>query len=167
MNTEDFYHTIIPLRDDLLRYAVSLTASSDDADDLAQETLLRLWDMRERLDAGDNLRAMAVTMLRNRFYDQQRHASHSRRLSAADDIGREDLRVEARDQIGLVSDIIDHLPPLQQRLFRMKEIEGYTADEIMRITGCSAANLRKNLSRARIAIRTQFIHITRQGGNNI
>lgn len=114
MTTEDFYHTIIPLRD-----------------------------------------------------DQQRHASHSRRLSAADDIGREDLRVEARDQIGLVSDIIDHLPPLQQRLFRMKEIEGYTADEIMRITGCSAANLRKNLSRARIAIRTQFIHITRQGGNNI
>lgn len=113
MTTEDFYHTIIPLRDDLLRYAVSLTASSDDADDLAQETLLRLWDMRERLDAGDNLRAMAVTMLRNRFYDQQRHASHSRRLSAADDIGREDLRVEARDQIGLVSDIIDHLPPLQ------------------------------------------------------
>ena len=91
MTTEDFYHTIIPLRDDLLRYAVSLTASSDDADDLAQETLLRLWDMRERLDAGDNLRAMAVTMLRNRFYDQQRHASHSRRLSAADDIGREDL----------------------------------------------------------------------------
>lgn len=139
MTTEDFYHTIIPLRDDLLRYAVSLTASSDDADDLAQETLLRLWDMRERLDAGDNLRAMAVTMLRNRFYDQ----------------------------IGLVSDIIDHLPPLQQRLFRMKEIEGYTADEIMRITGCSAANLRKNLSRARIAIRTQFIHITRQGGNSI
>lgn len=42
MTTEDFYHTIIPLRDDLLRYAVSLTASSDDADDLAQETLLRL-----------------------------------------------------------------------------------------------------------------------------
>lgn len=115
MTTEDFYHTIIPLRDDLLRYAVSLTASSDDADD----------------------------------------------------IGREDLRVEARDQIGLVSDIIDHLPPLQQRLFRMKEIEGYTADEIMHITGCSAANLRKNLSRARIAIRTQFIHITRQGGNSI
>lgn len=112
MTTEDFYHTIIPLRDDLLRYAVSLTASSDD-------------------------------------------------------IGREDLRVEARDQIGMVSDIIDHLPPLQQRLFRMKEIEGYTADEIMRITGCSAANLRKNLSRARIAIRTQFIHITRQGGNSI
>lgn len=71
MTTEDFYHTIIPLRDDLLRYAVSLTASSDDA------------------------------------------------------------------------------------------------DEIMRITGCSAANLRKNLSRARIAIRTQFIHITRQGGNSI
>ena len=52
MTTEDFYHTIIPLRDDLLRYAVSLTASSDDADDLAQETLLRLWDMRATADGS-------------------------------------------------------------------------------------------------------------------
>lgn len=55
MTTEDFYHTIIPLRDDLLRYAVSLTASSDDADDLAQETLLRLWDMRNATLKGYKL----------------------------------------------------------------------------------------------------------------
>lgn len=41
----------------------------------------------------------------------------------------------------------------------MKEIEGYEAEEIMQITGCSADNLRKNLSRARLKIRDTYMKI--------
>lgn len=163
MTTEDFYHIILPLRDDLLRYALKLTSGSPDADDLVQETLLRLWDMRPRLNSGDNLRALAVTMVRNRFYDSQRHSQHSRGLTLADDRAVDDRRAEQRDEVRLIHIIVDHLPPLQQRLFRMKEIEGYTAEEIMHITGCSPDALRKNLSRARMKIRQEYINIMQQG----
>ena len=44
----------------------------------------------------------------------------------------------------------------------MKEIEGYTADEIMQITGCTADNLQKNLSRARLKIRETYMNIVKQ-----
>ena len=50
----------------------------------------------------------------------------------------------------------------RQERKRQKEIEGYTADEIMQITGCSADNLRKNLSRARLKIRETYMNIVRQ-----
>ncbi len=43
---------------------------------------------------------------------------------------------------------------------RMKEMEGYEADEIMAITGCTSESLRQNLSRARRRIREEFIRIT-------
>lgn len=165
MTTEDFYHIVLPLRDDLLRYALKLTSGSPDADDLVQETMLRLWDMHHRLDSGDNLRALAVTMVRNRFYDTQRHSQYSRALTPADDRAIDDRRVEQRDEAQLIRIIVDHLPPLQQRLFRMKEIEGYTAEEIISITGCSPDALRKNLSRARMKIRQEYISIMQQGGN--
>ncbi len=165
MTEEEFYNTVIPMRADMIRYANRLAANADDAEDLTQETMLRLWDMHQHLEAGSNLMALASTMLRNRFYDNCRHDSHSCRLSAADDTGKEDLRVEVCDQISLIRHIVDMLPPLQQRLFRMKEIEGYTTEEIMQITGCTAVNLRKNLSRARTTVRNQFIRITQQGGN--
>lgn len=56
--------------------------------------------------------------------------------------------------------IVDTLPALQRMIFRMKEIEGYDASEIMQITGCSAENLRKNLSRARMRIREEFVRLT-------
>ena len=41
----------------------------------------------------------------------------------------------------------------------MKEIEGYEMEEIMQIVGCSADNLRKNLSRARLRIREVYMRI--------
>ena len=57
--------------------------------------------------------------------------------------------------------IVDHLPPLQGRLFRMKEIEGYGNEEIMQITGCTPESLRQNLSRARRKIIADFAKLTR------
>ena len=74
-----------------------------------------------------------------------------------------DRRAELRDETRIIRDIVAQLPSLQQQIFRMKEIEGYTADEIMQITGCSADNLRRNLSRARTKIRETYIKIMMKG----
>ena len=51
-------------------------------------------------------------------------------------------------------------------IFRMKEIEGYDASEIMQITGCSAESLRQNLSRARRKILSDFTKLTRMRVKN-
>ena len=49
----------------------------------------------------------------------------------------------------------------KERMFKMKEIEGYDSAEIMQITGCSAESLRQNLSRARRKILADFAKLTR------
>lgn len=71
----------------------------------------------------------------------------------------EERGVETLDEMALIRNIVEHLPPLQRQLFRMKEIEGYDAGEIMQITGCTADNLRKNLSRARLKIRDTYMKL--------
>ena len=150
MRTEEFNHIILPMRSDLKAYALRLTESDDNAEDLVQEVMLRLWDMRQNIQAEDNLKALAITIMRNKFYDQCRHEERNYR------------RAEQRDEVNLIKQIVAQLPPLQQQIFRMKEIEGYTADEIMQITGCTADNLRKNLSRARLKIRETYMNIVKQ-----
>ena len=159
MKPSEFNHTILPMRGDLLRYALKLTGSADNAEDLVQETMLRLWDMRDRLGSADNIKALALTMTRNRHLDQQRHESHTAAMPERMDIAVDDRRVETRNEVELIRRIVAQLPPLQQQIFRMKEIEGYTADEIMQITGCTADNLRRNLSRARMRIRETYMKI--------
>ena len=38
-----------------------------------QEVMLKLWSMRATLDRYENKRALAMTMLRNKYSDQWRH----------------------------------------------------------------------------------------------
>ena len=163
MKPSEFNHIILPMRAELLHYATGLTGSADNAEDLVQETMLKLWAMRDRLDTSDNMKALAMTMTRHRHLDQQRHESHSAAMPPRLDIAVDDRRAEMRDEARLIQTIVDQLPPLQQQIFRMKEIDGYTADEIMQITGCTADNLRRNLSRARMKIRETYMLIMKGG----
>lgn len=163
MKPSEFNHIILPMRDELLGYARSVTRSEDNAEDLVQEVMLRLWDMRERLSSEGRLKSLAMTMVRNMFLDQQRHESHSAAMPDKIDFAVDDRRAELRDETRIIRDIVAQLPPLQQQIFRMKEIEGYTAEEIMQITGCTADNLRRNLSRARTKIRETYIKIMMKG----
>jgi RNA polymerase sigma-70 factor (ECF subfamily) len=112
--------------------------------------------------AEDNLKALAITIMRNKFYDQCRHEERNFTTDKVMEVPIEDRRAEQRDEVNLIRQIVAQLPPLQQQIFRMKEIEGYTADEIMQITGCTADNLRKNLSRARLKIRETYMNIVKQ-----
>ena len=100
--------------------------------------------------------------MRNKFYDQCRHEERNFTTDKVMEVPIEDRRAEQRDEVNLIRQIVAQLPPLQQQIFRMKEIEGYTADEIMQITGCTADNLRKNLSRARLKIRETYMNIMKQ-----
>lgn len=59
---------------------------------------------------------------------------------------------------------MDRLPPLQAQILRMKEIEGYDKEEIIKITGCTPESLRQNLSRARRRIKEEFMRISAYNG---
>ncbi|SPE51342.1 hypothetical protein SBV1_1300005 [Verrucomicrobia bacterium] len=62
-------------RDEIYRYARSLLANPTDAEDAAQEVLLRLWNHLPRLDPF-NLRAWLLRSTRNYCLDQIRRRSH-------------------------------------------------------------------------------------------
>lgn len=160
MTPDQFNHIILPMRSELYRYALRLAGSADDAEDLVQEAMLRLWNIRDRLEASrDSIVPLAMTMIHNRFIDQQRHNAHTTAMPTHMEIAANDRSTELHDEALLIKRIVAQLPPLQQQIFRMKEIDGYTADEIMQITGCTADNLRRNLSRARMKIRNTYMKI--------
>ncbi len=161
MKPEDFNHKVLPLRSNLRDYLLRLTGNDDDAEDIVQEVMLRLWNMRSRIEAGANVSALAYTIARNLHRDRCRHLNSCRSEGEEmlKNVAVEDLRAERNDEMRLISRIVESLPPLQQQIFRMKEIEGYESEEIMQILGCTADNLRKNLSRARLRIRDTYVKI--------
>ena len=49
-------------------------ATSDAADDLAQEALVKAWQSRQKFAAGTNLKAWLFTILRNQYYSDRRRS---------------------------------------------------------------------------------------------
>lgn len=163
MNLNEFTIKIIPLRIDVLAQARRLTGDDYDAEDLAQEVMLKLWTLRDTIDTHPNAKALALTILRNLHTDMWRHRQ---RISQVEDwpaAGESDYaEADSHDEMALIRLIMEHLPPLQRQIMRMKEIEGYSSEEIRQITGCSADGIRQNLSRARRRIREDYMKLTKR-----
>lgn len=159
-----FIKKIMPLRSQLLGMARLLTGEDSSAEDLVQEVMLKLWTMRNTICSHPNIEALALRILRNKHRDRWRQQRRERRYAndmaasiTAICTGKEDAHSDRE----LIDIIVSHLPEMQQHVFRMKEVEGYEADEIARITGCSEDAVRQHLSRARKRIRETFMNITK------
>src|SRR5437660_12797737 len=70
--TQEFREALIREMRDLRAFAVSLSGSFHQADDLLQETLLKAWSNSGSFIPGTNMRAWLVTILRNTYYSQYR-----------------------------------------------------------------------------------------------
>lgn len=167
MEIEAFNQTIVSLRSRLLRVAATLEGGDVEAEDFVQETFLRMWAMRSRLDAHPNPEALAVRIIKGIAIDHWRH----RQFECAEREHSEEFFAEPSNPVGkddmeLIRLIVDRLPPLQRQVFRLKDIDGYENREIARICGCTEEALRQNLSRARRRIQKEVIRLT-IGGNKI
>ena len=157
MELKQFKIAVLPLRNKLLNYARKLTDDHSDAEDAVQEVMLKLWNLRLKLDEYHSIEALAMTMTNHTCIDFWR-GIHMDNLSlvsvqAASPSATPERLLEEKDEFRLMREIIGTLPPLQQTILRMKDVEEYENEEIAEITGCGAEAIRSNLSRARKKVR--------------
>lgn len=161
MELKQFKISVLPLRSKLLCYAQKLTEESADAEDAVQEVMLKLWNIRQQLDDYRSIEALSMTMTRNACMDQWRSKRTDTlsldQVQAPSQTATPERLLEEKDEFRLMREIIASLPPLQQAIIRMKDIEEYETEEIAEITGCKAEAIRSNLSRARKKVRDIYM----------
>lgn len=163
MELNQFKITVVPLRGKLLNYARKLTDDSSDAEDVVQEVMLKLWNIRQKLEEYNSIEALAVRITHNLCMDMWRSKRTDQvSLDQVPVVSRTvnpERVLEGNDEIRLMREIISSLPTLQQTIIRMKDIEEYETEEIAQITGCSSESIRSNLSRARKKVRDIYLKI--------
>ena len=157
---------MLPLRDKLLNYARKLTEDPSDAEDAVQEIMLKLWNMRQKLDEYQSIEALAMTMTHHLCMDiwrAKRPDSLSlEQVQAPSQSVTPERLLEEKDEFRLMREIIDSLPTLQRTIIQMKDVQEYETEEIAEITGCSAEAIRSNLSRARKKVRDIYLQTTQE-----
>ena len=164
MLQKQFKQEIIPLRGHLLSVARRMLDNPDDAQDAVQETFLKLWHMRERLEEIRNIPALAVQITKNTCLNRIKARKRIAEKPDADpptDTPNPHRQLEQRDSLEQTMRIIDTLPGLQQAILRMRHLDGLEVEEIAELTGSNPEAVRMNLSRARRKVKEIFMRTER------
>lgn len=147
----EFRDQLIAAIPGLRAFGLSLTARSDQADDLVQETLMKAWNHQNSFEQGTNLRAWLYTILRNEFYSQIR--KRRREVEDADGeyagkvatVGGQESNLDMADlRIALAK-----LPEDQREAIILVGASGFSYQEAARISGAAIGTVKSRVSRAR------------------
>ncbi|MDF2722279.1 MAG: hypothetical protein K0Q59_1954 [Paenibacillus sp.] len=152
------------LRATVRRYCLALTGTSWDAEDLAQETLLKaIQPLRENGHA--NPEAYLITIAKRTWIDQTRRKSALARIreqqeqqQAAAWPADGKLEIETALQA-----LMKHMPPLQRTVFMLRDVLGYSIAEAADILKTTEGAVKAAHHRARHSLTTVKEELERDG----
>ena len=152
MEEKEFIHIAKELRE--RAYGASQRMGADDAqaEDVAQEVMLRLWQMHESLEEN-RLGNMASIMARNLTIDQRRcvHAVsiEEEHFTRFVDTSEPMQRLEESENEEWLRQKLKQLPRTQQTILHLRQVERLTHREIAERLGLQETSISTLLARAR------------------
>ncbi len=137
------------------RFASSLCATSQDAEDAAQEAMIVLFRKIGTLRAAGALASWMFRIVRNECL--RRLQSAGRRDPVAEGvIASAEDDVLARLEIDRITTAIAALPDDQRRVLIMRDVQGLPGSAVARALGLSTAAMKSRLHRARAEVRAHL-----------
>lgn len=164
MKTAEYTSLIESIKDTAYRLALRIVGDSSLAEDILQDVYERVWRARDTVLQSEHPRAYVCRIAHNLAIDRVRERGRERGIEidshGAMDGNRE---TDLSDMASLTRQIIASLPPKQQLIMYMRDVEGYEFDEIATIAECDETSVRMNLSRARKRVREELIKAMNYG----
>ena len=164
MESNEFKIRILPLGQKLHRFAMSLLKDVHESEDIVQEIFLKLWNLRDQLREIGHIDAYAFRMTRNLCLDRLK-AKKPDLVDPAEDSGiyekgdgppDPEQQMITRDALDEVGRLMEKLPEQQKTVLMMRDVEGYSYEEVARVLDMEVNAVRVTASRARKAIRSHI-----------
>jgi RNA polymerase sigma-70 factor (ECF subfamily) len=155
---------VLPFKDKLYRFALSIVGNTFEAEDVVQEVLIKVWKKKEDFIQIENKEAWCMTVTRNLAIDKRRsrrviHDDITNHYELSDRNSNPAQITEFNDTMSRIKKIMDRLPEDQKEIIHLRDIEGCTYKEIAEITGITVERVKVNLHRARKALRSQIVNL--------
>ena len=170
MKKISFRNDVLPLKNELFRLALRITLNHAEAEDVVQETMMKVWNRRDRWDEIDSIEAFCLTTCRNISLDKMKKAENQNpSLEAGHDApdysysSNPEAQAEQRDKIRLIRRLIDTLPEKQRSCMQLRDFEGKSYKEIAQILAISEEQVKVNIFRARQTIKQKYLETENYG----
>src|SRR4051794_22599720 len=156
----DLYESSYP---SLVKYCRGLLGDGADPEEVAQEAFLRAWMSWDRYSSNRPFWALVATIARNLCMDHHRHArvvstvleQRAGELSSSPGATPEEF-LEQDEEYEWARQALAELCPSHQRIISLREIEGWSADDVAAADGTSPEAATAALYRARQRLRDAY-----------
>lgn len=168
MQKISFRNDILPLKDKLFRLALCITHNREEAEDIVQDTMLRVWNRREEWNVWETVEGFCLTICRNLAIDRSqkmdaRHVELTPEVTELPDMAAPDKLMERDERLGLLHRLIAELPEKQRTILQLRDVEGKSYKEIAGILQLTEEVVKVNLFRARQRIKLKYNEIDTYG----
>ena len=171
MKKISFRNDVLPLKNELYRLALRITLNPAEAEDIVQETMIKVWNKREQWDDIESIEAFCLTICRNISLDKMRKMENQNQSleegehDAPDQSYASNPEEQAmqQDKLKLIRRLINALPEKQRSAMQLRDFEGKSYKEIAQIMDISEEQVKINIFRARQTIRQKFLETEEYG----
>lgn len=162
--TDKYVELITEVKDTVYRLALSLLTDRSEAEDVAQDVYERVWRARDEILRHNYPRAYICRMTRNLAIDRLRQRrdvaiNETRGMTSGDG----NNVIDINDMAALTRQYIAELPERQRITIYMRDVEGYSFEEIAETMESDTTSVRMNLSRARKTVRDRVLKAMNYG----
>ncbi len=170
MSIEEFKQNILPLKNKLYRFAYRLMSDEEEAKDIVQETMIKVWNRQESLSHIENIEAWCMRVTKNMALDKLKSKRYQTTDTIKEGFDLQDQHIhhpgkltELKDLMDMIKNFIDRLPDKQQQVFQLRDIEGLSYKEIGEVMKIDLNQVKVNLFRARKSVKENLININAYG----
>lgn len=168
MQEISFRNDILPLKDKLFRLALRITFDRAEAEDVVQETLIRVWNKRDEWTQFGSIEAYCLTVAKNLAIDRSEKKDAqtvelTSELEQASDVSSPYELLVNKERMMLIHQLMNELPEKQRLIMQLRDIEGKSYKEIAVVLNVTEEQVKVNLFRARQKVKQRFIDIEGYG----
>lgn len=162
MKNISFRNDVLPLKDVLYRLALRITLSHEEAEDIVQDTLIKVWNRRDEWQTLESIEAYSMTICRNLALDAIKKKDNNNESleqemgETSDQTSDPHELIIRKDRVEMVKQLVNRLPEKQRSCLQLRDFEGKTYKEIAEILAITEEQVKVNIFRARRSIKQQF-----------
>lgn len=168
MQEISFRDNILPLKDKLFRLALRITFDRAEAEDVVQDTMIRVWNKREEWTQFGSIEAYCLTVAKNLAIDrsQKKEAQNvelTPEMEEESEISGPYDQLVNNERMSIIHRLINELPEKQRLIMQLRDIEGESYKEIAKILNLTEEQVKVNLFRARQKVKQRYLEIDEYG----